>query len=61
MKLNQSCSKIMARIIEYCWGFLKDNCEVCHGKRGVTRGNENIIDGKIVCDYCTSDLIKIDK
>ena len=29
-----------------------DNCEVCHGARGGIKGNENIIDGVITCDYC---------
>lgn len=35
----------------------KDRCEVCHGTRGGVPGNENIIDGKVMCDYCTSDAI----
>ena len=29
-----------------------DNCEVCHGKSGGVRGNENVIDGVVMCDYC---------
>lgn len=29
-----------------------DNCEVCLGTRGGTKGNENVIDGVITCDYC---------
>lgn len=34
-------------------GLGRDGCEVCQGyKRGVP-GNENIIDGRVVCDYCT--------
>lgn len=35
-----------------------DKCEVCHGKRGGVRGNENIIDGIIMCDYCTVEYWK---
>lgn len=35
-----------------------DNCEVCKGKKGGVRGNENIVDGKIMCDYCTVSMSK---
>jgi len=34
---------------------MKDNCQVCRGERGGARGNENRIDGLIVCDYCDAD------
>lgn len=30
----------------------KDGCEICHGAKGGVPGNENVIDGKLVCDYC---------
>jgi len=29
-----------------------DNCEVCLGRNGGVRGNENVIDGVAMCDYC---------
>lgn len=29
-----------------------DNCEVCHGERGGVPGNENVVNGVIICDYC---------
>jgi predicted CXXCH cytochrome family protein len=32
-----------------------DECSRCHGNRGGIRGNENIVDGVILCDYCHSD------
>jgi hypothetical protein len=32
-----------------------DKCEICEGKRGGVPGNENIIQGIIVCDYCHAD------
>lgn len=35
----------------------KDECEVCHGERGGVPGNENVIDGKIVCDNCHSKIM----
>jgi hypothetical protein len=36
----------------------KDACEVCHGLRGGVPGNENLIDGKRVCDYCHADMMR---
>jgi len=35
----------------------KGECAFCHGTRGGTPGNGNIISGQVVCDYCTSVLI----
>lgn len=32
---------------------VRDDCQVCLGWSGGTPGNENIIDGVIVCDHCT--------
>lgn len=31
-------------------------CEICHGTKGGVPGNENIIDGKVICDYCHAEL-----
>ena len=39
----------------------KDDCEFCHGSKGNTKGNENIISGVIVCDCCTEAALKIQK
>lgn len=33
-----------------------DECQMCLGWSGGAPGNENIIDGVIVCDYCTAKL-----
>jgi hypothetical protein len=30
-----------------------DNCSVCHGLSGGVKGNENIKNGIMVCDYCS--------
>ncbi len=36
-----------------------DKCQGCWGLRGGTPGNENVqADGKILCDYCSSDLME---
>ena len=37
-------------------GLWRDNCEICHGEMGGVKGNENLIDGKRVCDYCDSPM-----
>jgi len=29
-----------------------DNCEVCKGTNCGVKGNENIVDGIVMCDYC---------
>jgi hypothetical protein len=34
-----------------------DNCELCFGRNGGVRGNENIIGGLTVCDYCHVKLM----
>ncbi len=44
----------MRKIFEWLWSLLPDKCEgedCC--RRGIL-GNENIIDGKILCDYCSA-------
>lgn len=35
----------------------KGECESCGGERGVP-GNENIIDGRILCDYCSVSYLR---
>lgn len=32
---------------------VSDNCQVCKGSEGGVNGNENIIDGVVLCDYCS--------
>jgi hypothetical protein len=31
----------------------RDNCQVCKGAHGGVLGNENVVDGVVICDYCT--------
>ena len=38
-----------------------DNCEVCKGTKGGIEGNGNVINGKIVCDYCHAEDLMMDK
>jgi hypothetical protein len=40
---------------------LKDKCQLCEGNSGGEPGNENIIEGVIVCDYCSVILIRWNK
>ena len=37
---------------------IKDDCEVCKGESGGVQGNENIINGTPVCDYCSAKIRK---
>lgn len=41
--------------------FVRDKCQVCRGERGGMPGNENIMYGMTVCDYCSSDLITVER
>lgn len=38
--------------MQWLWGLLPDNCEMPNCCRKGVRGNENIVDGKVMCDYC---------
>lgn len=33
---------------------VRDNCEACRGQRGGVPGNENRVDGRVLCDYCAT-------
>jgi hypothetical protein len=35
----------------------RDDCEICHGAREGVPGNENVVDGKLMCDECTGDFL----
>lgn len=36
-----------------------DSCEMCQGLKGATAGNENIVGGVTMCDYCHSKTMGI--
>lgn len=40
----------------WTWQRSKDDCSVCKGEKGGVKGNENIIDGKLICDYCSTKV-----
>jgi hypothetical protein len=42
----------MSRIVEWFWRFLPDKCEMPKCCRKGIRGNENIVHGLLMCDYC---------
>lgn len=44
MKTHKTAKKKQRRL---------DNCKVCKGAHGGVRGNENIICGVVICDYCS--------
>lgn len=37
---------------------MRDGCEVCDGAQGGVPGNENRIEGRVVCDYCHAFYLK---
>jgi hypothetical protein len=39
-------------------GTVKDACEVCKGESGGVPGNENIVNGVVMCDYCSSKTME---
>lgn len=34
-----------------------DKCDVCHGRNDGVLGNENVINGVIMCDYCHAESL----
>ena len=42
----------MRWLTEWLWNFLPDKCEMDGCRRMGVRGNENVVDGKLMCDYC---------
>lgn len=38
-----------------------DKCKLCLGIKGGALGNENVIDGVVVCDYCHVILMDMAK
>jgi hypothetical protein len=40
---------------------VRDGCKLCLGSKGGVPGNENVIGGVVVCDYCSSTLIDMKK
>ena len=40
------------RLVEFLWSFLPDKCQVETCTRRGVRGNENVVDGIVMCDEC---------
>lgn len=40
-------------VLDHDYEYKPDNCQVCLGAKGGMLGNENVIDGVVVCDFCT--------
>ena len=49
---DRHVKRTLHKLIEWLRGWLPDRCEMPGCLRHGVRGNENIIDGKRVCDYC---------
>ncbi len=57
---SDKCDKLQAKIkllmkaLHYeCPEKYPDNCEICKGTSSGVRGNENIVNGIVMCDYCS--------
>lgn len=35
-----------------------DRCIECQGAKGGAYGNENIVDGMVICDYCHAEYMR---
>jgi len=42
----------MRWLAEWLWNFLPDKCEMDGCRRHGVRGNEQIVDGSVMCDDC---------
>ncbi len=47
----------MQRRLRWLWGLLPDRCQVRGCRRRGVRGNENIVDDRLVCDGCHADIL----
>ena len=52
------------RVKQRLWLLLPDNCEraqwgLCCRKGA--RGNENIVDGRLLCDYCHAEIMDLER
>ncbi len=45
-------------LLERFWRVLPDNCEMPNCSRQGVRGNENIVDGIVMCDYCHAKVMR---
>jgi hypothetical protein len=50
--------RLIEKLLEWYWSLLPDKCEMPNCCRKGIRGNENIVNGKIMCDYCDYKLSK---
>jgi hypothetical protein len=52
------------RLMKWLWMCLmftlkaRDRCAECKGAKGGAYGNENVIGGRLVCDYCHADMMR---
>lgn len=37
---------------------VRDNCRRCNGAKGGVPGNENVINGVVLCDYCSVGKVR---
>lgn len=55
--LQTKNTRLLSILNHECPEKYPDNCEVCKGTNGGVRGNENIVDDVVMCDYCHASTI----
>ena len=53
--------RIAQLLKEWLWSFRRDNCQFCRGTQGGVLGNENWVDGLLMCDYCHAEILERDE
>lgn len=38
---------------------VRDGCEICHGEQGGVPGNENRVNGLVLCDFCHAERLNV--
>lgn len=60
-KEQETLGQALSEIREQLRNLKHDKCEFCLGIKGGALGNENVVDGVVVCDYCTVILMDMKK
>lgn len=56
--LETALEALEAGVSQFAMPIGPDGCEACHGARGGAPGNENIVDGRKLCDWCSHDAMR---
>lgn len=57
-KYTASPEKVVAKLKEWIMSWAPDKCEICKGAKGGQLGNENIVEGVVMCDHCHAQYLR---